>query len=156
MEKTMKFEQYKILKQHALAACQAAGVNFPDVKQLNPILLAYIGDVVFSMYIRLRLLPVSGQVRIIHDLGAKMVSAVCQCQAMQAIEVSLSEEEAAVFRRGRNAKSIVPKSASVHGYRMATAFEALVGWLFLQEREERLQEVLDQSFAVISEMLNQK
>ena len=59
MEKTMKFEQYKILKQHALAACQAAGVNFPDVKQLNPILLAYIGDVVFSMYIRLRLLPVS-------------------------------------------------------------------------------------------------
>ncbi len=156
MEETMKFEQYQMLKQHALAACEAAGVKFPDPKQLNPVLLAYIGDVVFSMYIRLRLLPVSGHVRIIHDLGSKMVSAVCQCQAMQVLEESLSQEEAAVFHRGRNAKSIVPKSASVHEYRMATAFEALIGWLFLQERQERLQVILDQSFAIISKKLNEK
>lgn len=156
MEKTMKFEQYRLLKQHALAACEAAGVKFPETNQLNPIVLAYIGDVVFSMYVRLRLLPVSGKVRIIHDLGSKMVSAVCQCQAMQEIEPSLTEEETAVFKRGRNAKSAVPKSASVHEYRMATAFEALVGWLFLQEKEERLQEVLERSFAVIAKMLNEK
>lgn len=152
----MKFEQYRMLKQHALAACEAAGVKFPDIRQLNPIVLAYIGDVVFSMYVRLRLLPVSGQVRIIHDLGSKMVSAVCQCQAMQAIEPLLNDEEQAVFRRGRNAKSTVPKSASVHEYRMATAFEALVGWLFLQEQEARLEELLDQSFTIISKMLNEK
>lgn len=156
MEKTMKFEQYRMLKQHALAACEAAGVKFPDIRQLNPIVLAYIGDVVFSMYVRLRLLPISGQVRIIHALGSKMVSAVCQCQAMQVIEPSLTDEEQAVFRRGRNAKSTVPKSASVHEYRMATAFEALVGWLFLQEQEARLEEILDQSFTVISRMLNEK
>lgn len=156
MEKTMKFEQYRMLKQHALAACEAAGVKFPDIRQLNPIVLAYTGDVVFSMYVRLRLLPISGQVRIIHDLGSKMVSAVCQCQAMQVIEPSLTDEEKAVFRRGRNAKSTVPKSASVHEYRMATAFEALVGWLFLQEQEARLEEILDQSFTVISRMLNEK
>lgn len=156
MEKTMKFEQYRMLKQHALAACEAAGVKFPDIRQLNPIVLAYIGDVVFSMYVRLRLLPISGQVRIIHDLGSKMVSAVCQCQAMQVIEPSLTDEEQAVFRRGRNAKSTVPKSASVHEYRMATAFEALVGWLFLQEQEARLEEILDQSFTVISRILNEK
>ncbi len=156
MEKTMKFEQYRMLKQHALAACEAAGVKFPDIRQLNPIVLAYIGDVVFSMYVRLRLLPISGQVRIIHDLGSKMVSAVCQCKAMQVIEPSLTDEEQAVFRRGRNAKSTVPKSASVHEYRMATAFEALVGWLFLQEQEARLEEILDQSFTVISRMLNEK
>ena len=127
----MKFEQYKMLKEHALAACAAAGAPFPATKEINPILLAYIGDVVFSMYVRLRLLPTSKHVRIVHDIGSKMVSAVCQCQAMQQLEAGLSEEESVIFRRGRNAKSMVPKSASVHEYRMATAFEALLGWLFL-------------------------
>ena len=147
----MRFEQYQILKQHALAVCGAAGVKFPDAGQLNPVLLAYIGDVVYSLYVRLRLLPTSGHVRVIHDLSAKMVSAVWQCEAMQRLEAELSEAELAVYRRGRNAKSMVPKSASVHEYRMATAFEALVGWLFLTERQERLEEILDKSFVIISE-----
>ena len=74
----MRFEQYQMLKQNALAACEAAGAKFPDVGQMNPIVLAYVGDVVFSMYVRLRLLPTSGQVRVLHDLGSKMVSAVCR------------------------------------------------------------------------------
>ncbi len=152
----MKFEQYKMLKEHALAACTASGVSFPATRGLNPILLAYIGDVVFSMYIRLRLLPTSSHVRIVHDLGSKMVSAVCQCQAMQQLEASLSEEEAMVFRRGRNAKSMVPKSASVHEYRMATAFEALLGWLFLEEREQRLEQIMDASFDIISKYMQEK
>ena len=67
----MKFEQYQQIKAHALAACTAAGLTYGEPKQLNPILLAYIGDVVFSLYVRLRLLPTSGQVRVIHDLGSK-------------------------------------------------------------------------------------
>ena len=152
----MRFEQYQMLKQHALAACEAAGAKFPDVGQMNPIILAYIGDVVFSMYVRLRLLPTSTQVRVVHDLGSKMVSAVCQCQAMQELQESLTEEEQVIFRRGRNAKSMVPTSASVHEYRMATAFEALVGWLFLQERQERLEEILDSSFAIIVQNVKSK
>lgn len=151
----MKFEQYKMLKEHALAACSAAGAPFPATKEINPILLAYIGDVVFSTYVRLRLLPTSKHVRIVHDIGSKMVSAVCQCQAMQQLEAGLSEEESVIFRRGRNAKSMVPKSASVHEYRMATAFEALLGWLFLEEREERLQEVMDLSFDIISKYMQE-
>lgn len=152
----MKFEQYKMLKEHALVACTAAGTAFPAANELNPILLAYIGDVVFSMYVRLRLLSASKHVHVINDIGARMVSAVCQCQAMQQLESNLSEEETAVFRRGRNAKSTVPKSASVHEYRMATAFEALLGWLFLQEREERLQEIMDVSFEIISKYMQEK
>ena len=92
----MKFEQYKMLKEHALAACAAAGAPFPATKEINPILLAYIGDVVFSMYVRLRLLPTSKHVRIVHDIGSKMVSAVCQCQAMQQLEAGLSEEESVI------------------------------------------------------------
>ena len=82
-----------------------------------------------------------------------MVSAVCQCQAMQVLVEDLAEDEVAIFRRGRNAKSMVPKSASVHEYRMATAFEALLGYLFLEEREERLQEIMDKSFEIISQYL---
>lgn len=149
----MRFEQYQILKEHALAACKAAGADFPAAKQLNPILLAYIGDVVFSLYIRLRLLPTSSHVRIVNDLGSKMVSAVYQCCAMESLKEKLTPEEAAIFRRGRNAKSAVPKSASVHEYRMATAFEALLGYLFLEEQEERLQELMDGAFVIITEKM---
>lgn len=152
----MRFEQYQMLKQYALAACEAAGAKFPEVGQMNPIILAYIGDVVFSMYVRLRLLPTSGQVRIIHDLGSKMVSAVYQCKAMQELQEALSEEEQVIFKRGRNAKSMVPKSASVYEYRMATAFEALIGWLFLQERQGRLEELLDKSFEIIVKSVKTK
>lgn len=152
----MKFEQYQQIKAHATAACTAAGLTYGEPKQLNPILLAYIGDVVFSLYVRLRLLPTSGQVRVIHDLGSKMVSAVMQAKAMEALLSDLTEEEAYIARRGRNTKSIVPKSASVHEYRMGTAFEALLGWLFLSDREERLEEILERSFAIISEAMQKK
>ena len=152
----MKFAQYQLLKEHALAACQAEGgaaLNNIDAKQMNPIVLAYIGDVVFSMYVRLRLLPTSAHVRVLNDLGMKYVSAVCQSVAMEGLESGLTDEESQVFHRGRNAKSTVPKSASVHQYRMATAFEALLGYLFLEEREERLEELLDASFKIISASL---
>ena len=152
----MKFAQYQFLKEHALAACQAesgASVNTIDAKQMNPFVLAYIGDVVFSMYVRLRLLPTSGHVRVLNDLGMKYVSAVCQSLAMEALESGLTEEERQVFHRGRNAKSTVPKSASVHQYRMATAFEALLGYLYLEEHQERLEELLEASFKIISASL---
>lgn len=152
----MKFAQYQFLKEHALAACQAEGMTLGDAKQLNPIVLAYIGDVVFSMYVRLRLLPTSSHVRVLNDLGMKMVSAVYQAVAMELLESSLTEDEQHIYRRGRNAKSTVPKSASVREYRLATAFEALLGYLYLEEREERLEELLAASFKIISEKLAEK
>ena len=82
-----------------------------------------------------------------------MVSAVYQCQAMTELKAKLTPEEEAVFRRGRNAKSQVPKSASVYEYRMATAFEALLGYLFLEEQEQRLHELLDESFVIITKKM---
>ena len=90
----MKFAQYQFLKEHALAACQAesaASLKNINAKQMNPIVLAYIGDVVFSMYVRLRLLPASSHVRVLNDLGMKYVSAVCQCLAMEGLEEGLTE-----------------------------------------------------------------
>jgi Uncharacterized protein conserved in bacteria len=153
----VKFEQYQIIKKQALAACGENLQLLQDPRSLNPIILAYIGDAVFSLYVRMRLLPTSAQVRVLHNLGAQMVSAVMQAKAMDALVEDLSAEEAAIARRGRNTKSTVPKSASVREYRQGTAWEALVGWLFLSEQEERLEAFLDQSFTIIqSAIKNQK
>ena len=153
----MKFAQYQTIKKQALAACAENLQLLQDPKSLNPIILAYIGDAVFSLYVRMRLLPTSAQVRVLHNLGAQMVSAVMQAKAMDALMKDLSEEETVIARRGRNTKSTVPKSASVREYRQGTAWEALVGWLFLSEQEERLGDFLDQSFTIIqSAIQNQK
>ena len=153
----MKFEQYSVLKKQALNLCGSQLELKQDPKQLNPVILAYIGDAVFSLYVRMRLVPTSAQVRVLHNLGAQMVSAVMQAKAMDALMEELSEEEAAIARRGRNTKSTVPKSASVREYRQGTAWEALVGWLFLSGHEERLSAFLDKSFGIIqTEMQNMK
>lgn len=144
----MKFDQYLRLKEAALANCLGEGKDYPDPGLLNPVELAYIGDVVFSSYVRLRILPNSPKVRILHDLCAKAVSAVCQAEAMRQLVPDLTEAELAVYRRGRNANSTVPKSASVQEYREATAFEALVGFLFLQGDEARCEELLERAFKI--------
>lgn len=149
MEKTVKFEQYKLVKEHALAAVQAAGVSLPEAGSMNPVLLAYVGDVVFSLYVRLRFLAASSHVRVIHDLSSKAVSAVYQAKALTALMDTLNEQELAVVKRGRNTKSSVPKSASVHEYRMSTAFEALIGWLFLNNEDERLGTIMERAFNII-------
>ena len=147
----MKFEQYQKLKDLALANCAKEGREWPEAALLNPIVLAYIGDVVFSSYVRLRLLPNSAQVRILHDLSAKMVSAVHQARAMGALLGELTPKEEEIYHRGRNAKSMVPKSASVQQYRMATALEALFGYLYLSSQESRLEELLEKAFKIIVE-----
>ena len=146
----MKFIRFQQLKQQALAICQEAGRPLPEPDQMNPIVLALIGDSVFTFYIRMRLLPVSSHVQVIHTLAAKMVSAVMQAKAMHVLEAGLSEKEAAIVHRGRNAKSMVPKSASVSEYRAATAFEALCGWLLLTDQEKRLEDFMERAFQVIS------
>ena len=146
----MKFIRFQQLKQQALALCRKEGKALPDPDQMNPIVLALIGDSVFTFYIRLRLLPVSSHVQVIHTLAAKMVSAVMQAKAMHVLEAGLSEKEAAIVHRGRNAKSMVPKSASVSEYRAATAFEALCGWLLLTDQKKRLEEFMEQAFQEIS------
>lgn len=115
--------------------------------------LAYIGDAVFSLYVRRRLLPVSSHVQVLHDLAARMVSAVMQAKAMDALEGELTEDESQIARRGRNTKSTVPKSASVREYRQGTAFEALMGYLYLMDQKERLHELMDRSFVLIQQAM---
>ncbi|WP_425059783.1 Mini-ribonuclease 3 [Sporomusa carbonis] len=121
----------------------------PD--RLPPLVLAYIGDAYFTLYVRTRLLGYEqNKVRVLHTFDAKMVSAVMQSKAVKALETGLTPEEADIVRRGRNAKSTVPKSASVAQYRYATGFEALMGYLYLQKKYERLSQIVDKAFAIIS------
>lgn len=99
----------------------------------------------------------SGHVQVLHDLAARMVSAVMQAKAMDGIEPQLTEAEAVVVRRGRNTKSTVPKSATVREYRQGTAFEALMGWLYLTGETARLEILMKASFTLIQQaMMNEK
>ncbi len=152
MEKKVRFEQYQRRLDHVLASC-IDEKPVQDPKQVHPVELAYIGDVVFSLYVRRRLLPVSSHVQVLHDLAARMVSAVMQARAMDALEGDLTEEESRIARRGRNTKSTVPKSASVREYRQGTAFEALMGYLYLMDQKERLHQLMDRSFVLIQQAM---
>lgn len=117
-----------------------------EAKQLNSIVLAYIGDAVYEVYVRQHLIE-SGQINPheLHQRAVKFVAATGQAQVVHAWirEEVLTAEEAAVVRRGRNAKSnSVPKNASIQDYRYATGFESLIGYLHLEEREDRLNELM--------------
>jgi ribonuclease-3 family protein len=129
-------------------------IKMIDVKQLNSLALAYMGDAVYEKYIRHHLL-LKGKVRPnqLHRLGTQYVSAKAQAKViLSLLENSvLSEEETAVVMRGRNAKSgTVPKNTDVQTYRYSTAFEALIGYHYLSDNHDRLEEIVKQAI-IISE-----
>ncbi len=113
--------------------------------------LAYIGDAVYELYIRARLLAVLGaQAGKLHAQAKRYVSARAQSAIVKSVMDQLSEEELSVFRRGRNAKPPhVPKNADVGEYHHATGLEALVGYLYLKGERERLFELLALCFAQV-------
>src|SRR4051812_568974 len=118
--------------------------NNLDVKQLNSLALAYMGDAVFEIYVRCHLLQ-SGKVRPhqLHKEATGYVSAKAQAEIIHDFldRQLLSDEEVAVVMRGRNAKSgSIPKNTDVQTYRYGTAFEALIGYLYLLNQEDRLEE----------------
>jgi ribonuclease III family protein len=108
--------------------------------------LAFIGDAVCHLYIRQKLC-IGGTVRGLTAQAAACASATGQARAAEAITALLQPDEADVFRRGRNAKcGVVPRRTDPLDYRKATGFESLMGWLYLQDRTERLQQLLDAAF----------
>lgn len=109
-------------------------------KELSPLNLAFIGDCVYEMLVRERLVGEANRpVNDLHRESVKYVSAKAQTAAFQKIEPLLTEEETAVFKRGRNAKTgHQPKSASVGEYHYATGVEALFGYLYLTGNNERI------------------
>lgn len=106
----------------------------------SPLVLAYIGDAVYEIFIRTKVVNGgNAQVNKLHKRSSELVKAASQARLIMSLEEELTEEERAVYKRGRNAKSAsMAKNASMKDYRMATGFEALVGYLYLSEQYERL------------------
>ncbi len=148
----MKFEQYKALRGQLLEK-MADGATVDTMPA--PLVLAWLGDGTFSLYVRKRLLAAeTNKVRVLNDVSAAMVSAVMQAKALQALLPELTEAEHDMVRRGRNTKSAVPKSASMGEYRQSTGFECLLGWLCWQGQEKRLDKIMGDAFAVIIRHMN--
>ena len=118
-------------------------------KQLSPLNLAFIGDCVYEMLVRETLVAAANRpVNDLHRESVKFVSAKAQTAAYDKIKDCLTEEETAVYKRGRNAKvGHNPKSASQGEYHIATGVEALFGYLYLTEQHDRIKEL----FEIISE-----
>lgn len=120
--------------------------NLPDtdIKTYSPPALAYIGDAVYDLLIRTYVVETgNAPANKLHKSTIKLVSATAQAQLYHRIEGKLTEEEMAVFKRGRNAKSFSSaKNASIQDYRIATGLEALIGYLYLSGRTGRLMELL--------------
>ena len=115
-----------------------------DVKSYSPLALAYIGDDVYDIIIRTMVVEKAN--RSAHDLhliSSRYVKAQTQAAMIEALGDVLTEEEEAVYKRGRNAKAYTTaKNASVADYRKATGLEALVGYLYLQNKMDRILELI--------------
>lgn len=128
-------------------------MNFTkNPNEYNSLVLAYIGDSLYDVYVRSRIIEEHGDMSAhkMHVESIKFVKAHGQSEAVGFIEDRLSEEELAAYKRGRNTKSYtVPKNADVGEYRRATGFEALLGWLYVGGRTERLEELMRMSYEAV-------
>ncbi len=137
-----------------LAVREALDLGEIDVRSYSPLVLAYIGDAVYELLIRTRVISRgSMQVNKMHRKSAGLVKAATQANLIRALMEELTEEELAVYRRGRNAKSgSMAKHATMADYRTATGFEALVGYLYLMSRHRRLLELIHDGLEKIGEL----
>lgn len=121
-----------------------AAVSATEARQLNPVTLAFVGDAVYSLYVRERLaLTGVGRVADLQRTAAKVVSAQGQSAFLDKVMPLFTEEEADVFRRGKNAKKATKsKSASSLEYNRSTGFEAVLGFLYLTGEYDRIEALL--------------
>lgn len=115
-----------------------------EPKQLSPLTLAFVGDGVFDLFVREEIVCSANRpVRELNKLKVDRVRCEAQARLYERIEPVLTEEEADIFRRGRNAHTAhTPKNASASDYHTATGIEALFGYLYLSDRTERIRELL--------------
>ena len=111
-----------------------------DIRTYSPLTLAFVGDCVFDLIIRTVIVERANRSpHDLHKMKSAIVKAKTQAELGEAIQELLTDEEQAVYKRGRNAKSgTTAKNASVGDYRKATALEALIGYLFLLNQEDRI------------------
>ena len=117
-----------------------------DVNLLSPLTWAYIGDCVYELYIRTELINKTNlKPHKLHIASIQYVKAEKQAEILHNIYEELTEEEKDIVRRGRNTENHhLPKNSNVQEYMYSTAFEALIGYLYLTRKDERLKEILEQ------------
>ena len=115
-----------------------------DIRSFSPLTLAYIGDAVYDLVIRTIVVERGNKAaNVLHKTTVKYVNAAAQAAIIQAVLDVMTEEELAVYMRGRNAKSnTMAKNASVEDYRKATGMQALIGYLYLSKRFHRVLELV--------------
>lgn len=114
------------------------------VNEYSPLVLAYIGDAVYELYVRKHITKENNiQVDKLHKKAVSIVKSSAQARSYYLIESILTEEEATVFKRGRNAKSSVPKNSDMSEYKTATGLEALIGYIYLKGDTNRLEEIMN-------------
>lgn len=133
MEKSVDFEFNEYI-------WETFGLKERDVHTYSPLSLAYIGDCVYDLIVKSIVLNKGNrQVHKYHEETSRYVQASAQSLMMRAMQEHLTEEEHAVYRRGRNARSVsAAKNQSITDYRRATGFEALLGYLYLQKKWQRM------------------
>ncbi len=120
--------------------------EFKNLNEYSPLVLAYLGDAVYELYIRSMIVAKNNmQVNKLHKEATGFVKAKAQSDIMEMILPLLSEEETLVFKRGRNAHSYTSaKNADIVDYRRATGFEALIGYLYIAGKKDRIFELLNE------------
>ncbi len=123
---------------------ESFGFQDADLRTYSPLTLAYIGDAVYELVIRTLLVKHgNAQTNWLHKKASSLVKASAQAEMIEKLLPVLTEEEEAVYRRGRNAKSYtMAKNATMSDYRKATGFEALMGYLYLKEDLGRMIELI--------------
>lgn len=116
-----------------------------EVNMLSPLVWAYVGDSVYEMFVRTNLVNNSNaKPHKLHLESIKYVKAKAQAEILEKIFDKLTSKEREIVRRGRNTENHhVAKNANVADYAYSTAFEALIGYLYLTHQDERLKEILD-------------
>ena len=126
-----------------------------NTKNINTTALAYIGDAVYEIYVRQRVLQLEKvHVDHLHKLAINYVNNAGQAKAVKRMmnEEFLTEEEVSLVKRARNHKTASkPRNADPVNYKLATAFEALIGWLHLDGRKERMEEIIFHAMEIIEE-----
>ena len=115
-----------------------------EINLLSPLTWAYVGDCVYELYIRTKLVNETKlKPHALHKETIKYVKAEAQAKILKKIYDKLTEEEKEIVRRGRNSENHhMPKNATMEDYMYATSFESLIGYLYLVGKTERLREIL--------------
>ena len=118
--------------------------NRGKINSMSPLTWAYIGDAVYELYIREYLIETTNlKPNKLHIEAIKFVKAGAQSEILEKLQEDLTEEEQEIVRRGRNAQNHhLPKNANLTEYTHSTAFEALIGYLYLSKNDGRLKEIL--------------